>query len=146
MARDYYSILGVSKAASAEEIKKTYRKLAVKFHPDKNPGNKEAEEKFKEINDAYEVLSDPEKRKKYDRFGENWNRMGEGQGKGRYQYQGSPGGGHAYLAAAIIRIFLRIFSAVLPVPGKEGPGSGISVAVSPSAWKMLSAALPKYLR
>lgn len=96
MARDYYSILGVDKAASAEEIKKSYRKLAVKFHPDKNPGNKEAEEKFKEINDAYEVLSDPEKRKKYDRFGENWNRMGEGQGNGSYQYQGSPGGGQAY--------------------------------------------------
>lgn len=96
MARDYYSILGVSKTASAEEIKKSYRKLAIKFHPDKNPGNKEAEEKFKEINDAYEVLSDPEKRKKYDRFGENWNRMGEGQGNGGYGYQGSPGGGQTF--------------------------------------------------
>lgn len=91
MARDYYSILGVNKSATAEEIKKAYRKLAVKFHPDKNPGNKDAEEKFKEINDAYEVLSDADKRKKYDLFGENWNRMGEAQANGGYQ-QGSPGG------------------------------------------------------
>ena len=67
--RDYYEVLGVAKGASADEIKKAYRKLAVKYHPDKNPGDKEAEEKFKEAAEAYAVLSDAEKRAKYDQFG-----------------------------------------------------------------------------
>ncbi len=70
--KDYYKILGVDKKASQDDIKKAYRKLAVKFHPDKNPGDKKAEEKFKEINEANDVLSDQEKRKKYDDLGENW--------------------------------------------------------------------------
>ena len=68
-SKDYYQALGVSKGASIDEIKKAFRKLAVKYHPDKNPGDKEAEEKFKEINEAYAVLSDPEKKAQYDRFG-----------------------------------------------------------------------------
>ena len=67
--RDYYEILGVSKGASDDEIKKAYRKLAVKYHPDKNPGDKEAEAKFKEINEAHDVLSDKQKRARYDQFG-----------------------------------------------------------------------------
>lgn len=67
--KDYYKILGVSSSAKADEIKKAYRKLAMQFHPDKNQGNKKAEEKFKEISEAYDVLSDPEKRKNYDTFG-----------------------------------------------------------------------------
>ena len=67
--RDYYEILGVSKSSSADEIKKAYRKKAIKFHPDKNPDNKEAEEKFKEAAEAYEVLSNDEKKQRYDQFG-----------------------------------------------------------------------------
>lgn len=81
--RDYYKVLGVDKKASAADIKKAYRKLAVKYHPDKNPDDKLAEEKFKELNEAYEVLGDEEKRKKYDEFGENWK---------YYEQAGSNGG------------------------------------------------------
>ena len=67
--RDYYEVLGLQKGASDNDIKKAFRKMAMKYHPDKNPGDKVAEEKFKEINEAYAVLSDPEKKEKYDRFG-----------------------------------------------------------------------------
>lgn len=70
--RDYYEVLGVKRTATEDEIKNAYRKLARKHHPDVNPGDKSAEEKFKEINEAYQVLSDPEKRKRYDQLGENW--------------------------------------------------------------------------
>lgn len=70
--KDHYSILGVTRKASAKEIKQAYRKLARQYHPDVNPGDKSSEAKFKEINRSYEVLSDSEKRKKYDKFGENW--------------------------------------------------------------------------
>lgn len=67
--RDYYEVLGLKKGATVDEIKRAYRKLAVKYHPDKNPGNKEAEERFKEINEAYAVLSDPQKKEQFDQFG-----------------------------------------------------------------------------
>ena len=68
-SKDYYEILGIDKGASEEEVKKAFRKLAIKYHPDKNQGNKEAEEKFKEVNEAYQVVSDPEKRARYDQYG-----------------------------------------------------------------------------
>ncbi len=70
--KDYYKVLGIDKKATPDEIKKAFRALAVKYHPDKNAGNKESEEKFKTVNEANEVLSNPEKRKKYDELGENW--------------------------------------------------------------------------
>jgi curved DNA-binding protein len=76
--KDYYATLGVNKNASADEIKKAFRKLAVKYHPDRNPDNKEAEERFKELSEAYEVLSDKEKRQKYDQFGQYWQQAGQG--------------------------------------------------------------------
>ena len=69
MARDYYEILGLSKSASDSEIKSSYRKLAMKYHPDRNPGDKKAEEKFKEISESYEILKDPQKKAAYDQFG-----------------------------------------------------------------------------
>jgi len=87
--KDYYKILGVAKSATEKEIKAAYRKLARKHHPDVNPGNKEAEARFKEINEAYEVLGDKEKRKRYDELGANWDAFGRGTGPGRPW----PGGG-----------------------------------------------------
>lgn len=89
---DYYKTLGVSKNASAEDIKKAYRKLARKFHPDVNPNDKEAHKKFQQINEANEVLSDPEKRKKYDQYGENWKHA-EQYEKARQQQGQQAGGG-----------------------------------------------------
>jgi molecular chaperone DnaJ len=82
--RDYYEVLGVGRSASADEIKKAYRKLAVQFHPDKNPGNHEAEEKFKEATEAYEVLSDAQKRQRYDQFGHQAFGPGGGGGPGGF--------------------------------------------------------------
>ena len=76
--KDYYKILGVSKTADEKEIKKAYRQLARQYHPDKNQGDKASEDKFKDVNEAYEVLSDPEKRQKYDRFGAQWEQVGQG--------------------------------------------------------------------
>lgn len=82
--KDYYKILGVERSASGEEIKKAFRKQALKYHPDRNPGNKQAEEKFKELNEAYEVLSDEQKRARYDQLGESYFRY--------QQTGGAPGG------------------------------------------------------
>ncbi|UZW12648.1 molecular chaperone DnaJ [Clostridium pasteurianum] len=86
--KDFYEVLGLQKGASEDEIKKAFRKLAIKYHPDKNKGNKEAEEKFKEINEAYQVLSDPQKRAQYDQFG-----TADFNGAGAGGYGGFDGGG-----------------------------------------------------
>ncbi|MDB5236131.1 MAG: molecular chaperone DnaJ [Hymenobacter sp.] len=90
--KDYYKALGVEKTATPEQIKKAYRKLARQHHPDVNPNDKDAEQKFKEINEAHEVLSDPEKRKKYDQFGSDWQRYQQQPGGGASR-GGQPGGG-----------------------------------------------------
>ncbi len=87
--RDYYAILGVSKTASASEIKKKFRQLALKYHPDRNPGNQEAEAKFKEVSEAYEVLSDSDKRAQYDRFGQYWQQAGGTKWQSNKSYSSS---------------------------------------------------------
>jgi molecular chaperone DnaJ len=102
--RDYYEVLGVQRTATEDEIKKAYRQLALKFHPDRNPGNKEAEEKFKEATEAYEVLRDQEKRSIYDRYGREGMRVGASQ-------QGFGGFAHFDLSDAM-RIFMESFGDV----------------------------------
>lgn len=100
---DYYSVLGLTKTATADDIKKAYRKLARKYHPDVNPNNTEAHQKFQQINEANEVLSDPEKRKKYDEYGENWKHAEEYEKARQQQSQqggfsgfGDNNGGYSY--------------------------------------------------
>src|SRR6266852_6058953 len=87
--RDYYQVLGVPRTASDKEIRSAYRRLARKYHPDLNPGDKAAESRFKELQSAYDVLSDADKRKKYDQFGPNWDSIGRGQPGG---FTDRPGG------------------------------------------------------
>jgi curved DNA-binding protein len=102
--KDYYKILGVDRNASEKEIKKAYRKLARKYHPDVNPGDDGAEERFKEINEAHEVLSDPEKRKKFDQLGASWRQWqragGDPGGFDWAQWYGQPGGARVHVEYA----------------------------------------------
>ncbi|MGL4880616.1 MAG: DnaJ C-terminal domain-containing protein [Waterburya sp.] len=132
--KDYYQILGVSKTATSEEIKKAYRQLARKYHPDLNPGDKTAEQRFKEINEAQEVLSDPEKRAKYDQFGQYWQQAAAGTpppGAGGFDYSqygsfddfinellGRFGGGASRGSAGGRRVYTYSTSS----PGAEGFG------------------------
>ncbi|MBQ9359306.1 MAG: DnaJ domain-containing protein [Abditibacteriota bacterium] len=95
--KDYYSVLGVDKSASLKDIKSAYRKLARKYHPDVNPNDKQAEEKFKEISEAYEVLSDEDKRRKYDTYGKDWELYQQGAGANPFEHFNFniPGGGQS---------------------------------------------------
>ena len=93
---DYYKILGIDKSATPKDIKNAYRKLARKHHPDLNPNNKDAKKNFQEINEANEVLSDPEKRKKYDQYGENWQHSEQFEKERKYQEQSSNARGARY--------------------------------------------------
>ena len=97
--RDYYEVLGVQKNANADEIKKAYRKAAIQYHPDKNPGDKQAEEKFKEAAEAYDVLSNPDKRARYDQFGHAGMSGAAGGGGG---FGGFSGGGFSAIFSADI--------------------------------------------
>lgn len=135
--RDYYQLLGVSRSASGDEIKKAYRKLAMQYHPDKNPNNKKAEEKFKEISEAYEVLSDEQKRQAYDQFGHagaQGNPFGAGGGFGGAGAGGFGGGfgGRARGGADFNDIFGDVFGDIFNQtrggPRGAGPGFGRSSA------------------
>jgi curved DNA-binding protein len=127
--KDYYETLGVSKSATTEEIKKAYRKLARKYHPDVNPGDAMAEERFKDINEAHEVLSDPDKRQKYDKFGSQWRQYERAGGAaddfdwsqwaGAGAGAGAPGGGRGYSRTVSPEEFEQIF-------GSQAGGGGFS--------------------
>ena len=128
--RDYYKVLEIDKKASQDEIKKAYRKLAMKWHPDKNKDSKTAEEKFKLINEANEVLSDPVKRKKYDELGENWqqyeqagNQPGAGFGGRRYHYEGD-GGDPFGEGGSVFSDFFEQFFGDRSSSKKQGAGGG----------------------
>lgn len=131
---DYYSVLGLKKDASADEIKKAYRKLARKHHPDLNPDDKESHQKFQQINEANEVLSDPEKRKKYDTYGENWQH-GEEYEKARQQQSqsggfgggfGGFGGSSSYSYSGDDSEFSDFFESLFGNRGGQGSRSGRS--------------------
>lgn len=120
--KDYYRILGVSKNADEKEIKKAFRKLAQKYHPDKNPDDAQAEQRFKEINEAYTVLSDKEKRSHYDRFGSQWDRYANAGGNAQdfwQQWGGNPGAGGSRTRTMSQEEFERMFGG-----GMGGMGGG----------------------
>lgn len=106
--KDYYKVLGVERSATQDQIKKAYRKLAVKYHPDKNPGDKAAEEKFKEISEAYQVLGNEDSRKKYDELGANWKQY-ENMGYGGQGFQGFDGQGFEGFGSSGFSDFFDMF-------------------------------------
>src|SRR5579871_198615 len=118
MPADYYETLGVSKSASEDEIKKAYRKLARQYHPDRNPGDKQAEAKFKEVQEAYDLLSDKDKRAQFDQFGFRGNEQGGGPG-GPFRWQGF---GNQNINPEDIQDILRQFGMGGGGGGMGGPG------------------------
>lgn len=106
---DYYKVLGIDKKASSDELKRAYRKLARKYHPDLNPNDKEANKLFQQINEANDVLSDPEKRKKYDEYGENWQHSGQFEGARQSQRQGYGGQTQGYGGGGFSDFFDSMF-------------------------------------
>lgn len=112
--QDYYGTLGVKRDASEKDIKSAFRRLARRFHPDINPGNEAAEKRFKEINEAHEVLGDPDSRRKYDKYGDNWvhaDRIEEMQGSGGFRSGPGMGGGFGHGSGGIGDIFGQFFGA-----------------------------------
>jgi len=130
--KDYYKILGVERKASEDDIRKAYRKLAMRYHPDRNPDDKQAEDRFKEINEAYQVLSDPKKRSHYDRLGSdysNWQRRGAPGDFNWDQYGGFPGGTHVS-SDDMQDIFSDFFRTIF---GMGGEGVGTRTRTRPQA-------------
>jgi curved DNA-binding protein len=127
MPRDPYEVLSVGRGASADEIKKAYRKLARENHPDRNPGDKQAEARFKEVQDAYEILSNKEKREQFDQFGFAGPHPGAGAGQGGFHWGGGgfPGGGNVNIDPAEAQeIFSRIFDGLGGEASRRGRGAG----------------------
>ena len=132
--KDYYKVLGVAKSATEKEIKAAYRKLARKHHPDFNPGKKDSETRFKEINEAYEVLGDAEKRRRYDELGANWDDF---RGRGPAPGPGWPGGGgvrveYEDVGGGFSDFFRTFFGGSVPVPAGVEPRVAPAVARTPS--------------
>ena len=126
MKRDYYEVLGLSKGAEDKEIKRAYRKLAKKYHPDTNPGDKEAEKKFKEVTEAYSVLSDPEKKKLYDQFGhaafDQSGAAGSGYGNAGTGGFGGFGGNGGFKGGKEKAIGALLGQTMRAMKGKANPG------------------------
>ncbi|MBC8336607.1 MAG: J domain-containing protein [Anaerolineales bacterium] len=145
--RDYYKVLGVERNASQDEIKKVYRKLAMEYHPDRNPNDKSAEDKFKELNEAYQVLSDPKKRARYDQLGSSYSQWQQRGAPGDFNWgdwsSGSPGGGTRVSREDIgdmfggggLGGFSDFFEAMFGMGGGMGAGAGRGRRAQPQRYE-----------